>query len=69
MTEEKAMRLEDMDDVLIPTDVAKYLHLSANSVYMLLRDGAIKSIKIGHQYRIPKQYVLDFLRNLNQIER
>ncbi|MBQ6638000.1 MAG: helix-turn-helix domain-containing protein [Lachnospiraceae bacterium] len=69
MINEKKLCLEDMDDVLIPTDVAKYLHLSPNSVYMLLHEGAIKSIRIGHQYRIPKQYILEFLENFSNIER
>ena len=53
--------LSEYDDVLRPEDIQKILRVGRNTVYRYLADGEIKSIRIGTQYRIPKQYLIDFL--------
>ena len=53
--------LSEYKDVLLPEDLQKILHIGRNTVYKYLADGEIKSIRIGNQYRIPKQYLIDFL--------
>ena len=54
-------RIDEFGDVLKPADIQKILHVGRNTIYKYLADGAIKSIKIGNQYRIPKRYLIDFI--------
>ncbi len=49
------------DDVLKPKDLQSILHIGRSSVYRLLDEGKIKSIKIGNAYRIPKMYLVEFM--------
>ncbi len=49
------------DDVLKPKDLQAILHIGRSSVYRLLDEGKIKSIKIGNAYRIPKIYLAEFM--------
>lgn len=58
--------LEDYDDVLLPKDLQKILHIGRSTVYRLLSNGTIKSLKIGSSYRIPKAYLENFLYKDNQ---
>ncbi len=53
--------LENYDDVLKPKDLQSILHVGRSSVYRLLDEGLIKSIKIGNTYRIPKMYLTEFM--------
>ena len=53
--------LEDYNDVLIPQDLMEILHIGRNSVYKLLEEGQIKSIKVGCSYRIPKINLIKYL--------
>ena len=41
--------------------VEEILRIGKNAVYQLLKDGAIKSIKVGKRYVVPKKYIIDFL--------
>lgn len=49
------------EDVLMPEDVQKILHVGRNTVYKHLADGTIRSIRIGGKYRIPKMYLAEFM--------
>jgi len=53
--------LADYEDVLRPEDVQAILHVGRNTVYKSLATGKIRSIRIGNQYRIPKQYLIDYI--------
>lgn len=55
--------LKDYPDVLTPEEVMTILGIGKNSIYKLLRTGALKSIKIGKKYRIPKNYLFPVPRN------
>ncbi len=52
---------EGYDDVLLPEDIQKILHVGRNTVYRYLSDGIIRSIRIGGKYRIPKLYLAEFM--------
>lgn len=52
---------DSFNDVLTVDDLCKALSLSKNSVYSLLKSGAIKSIRIGKKYLVPKLYLIDFI--------
>lgn len=53
--------LNDYGDILIPRDIQSILRIGRNSVYKLLDNGEIKSIRVGNSYRIPKQYLIDYI--------
>lgn len=38
--------------------------IGRRTAYRLLQNGDIKSVKIGRSYRIPKMYVIDYLRQI-----
>ena len=42
-------------------DVARILGISTSCAYSLIRSGQIKCIRIGRTYRIPKNFLADFL--------
>lgn len=52
---------KEYPDVVTPEDLQKMLHIGRNSVYKLLCENLIKSIKIGKKYIIPKVNVIKYL--------
>lgn len=53
--------LNDYKDVLTFNELRKVLRIGKSKTYQLLRDGTIKSIRIGTKYRIPKPDVINYL--------
>ena len=49
-------------DALTVKEVSQILRLSTKTVYKLLKDGTIPSVKIGRERRISKCLLVDFLR-------
>ena len=58
---EDKRRLENYPDVLTPDEAMQVLSIGKNTIYKLLQSNAIKSLKIGKLYRIPKAYLQDFI--------
>lgn len=54
-------KLSDYSDVLTPRDLMEILHTGRNTVYRYLKEGRIRSIMIGNSYRIPQQYLAEYL--------
>ena len=50
-------------DVVSLPDLMKMLNIGRNTAYRLLQNGKLKSIKIGKQYRIPKQFIIEYLES------
>lgn len=48
-------------DVITIDDLQEMLHIGRNVAYSLLKEGKIKTIKVGKRYIIPKSSVIDFL--------
>ncbi len=48
-------------DVVTVEDLQNMLHIGRNTAYGILKDGAIKTIKVGKKYIIPKQSVIEFI--------
>lgn len=61
MNEEKDIFTEYPDIVRID-EIQCMLQIGRNSVYDLLKQNLIKSIKIGKKYIVPKQAVIDFVK-------
>ncbi len=53
----------EMPLVLGVTDIADTLGIGRNKAYELVNTGAIKSIRVGMQYRIPRDFFISFLKN------
>ena len=55
--------LSDYPDVLLPEDLMTILKIGRNTTYKILKEGIIKSIKVGRNYKIPKNFIIEYLFN------
>ena len=51
-------------DLITVDELAATLQISRNSAYTLLKQGKIKSFKIGSHYKIPSSAVDDYIRRM-----
>lgn len=54
--------LNKYKDILSVKDLCEILGIGKNTAYRLLKNGEIKSIRIGNKYKIPKRYLLEYLK-------
>ena len=54
--------LNKYKDFLSVKDLCEILGIGKNTAYRLLKNGEIKSIRIGNKYKIPKEYLLGYLK-------
>lgn len=54
--------LQRYPDILTVKDVQEILCIGRNSVYNLLTDNKIKHFQVGHVYKIPKVYLLQYIK-------
>lgn len=47
--------------VLSVSEVAQALNLGRDTTYHLIHSGHIRHIRVGHQYRVPKAAVMEYL--------
>lgn len=52
---------KNYDDILTVDDLKEILKIGRNTAYSLVNDGIIRSIRVGKAYRIPKQFLMDYL--------
>ena len=52
----------DYPDVLDVKQVSELLGVSTKTVYRLLHDGSLESLKIGRVFRIPKVNVMKYVK-------
>ncbi len=52
---------ENYPDVVSVAQLCEMLKIGKDKAYELLRDGIIKSVKIGKKFIIPKKSVVEFL--------
>ena len=57
--------IEQRPAIMRPDALADVLQIGRNSVYELLHSGKIKSFRIGHQIRISKAALLQFVEVAN----
>ena len=53
--------LEELPLVLRVEDLMTVLGIGRNNAYNLVKSGQIRSLRVGTQYRIPRQAVADYL--------
>jgi excisionase family DNA binding protein len=58
-TKPAIVRLDDLPELLTPEDCAAVLRVSRNSMYELLKTGAVPSLKYGRLIRIRKSALLE----------
>ena len=54
---------ESFNDVLTFEETCKALRMGKNMLYKLLRNGTIKSVKIGRKYYVPKVSLNEFINS------
>lgn len=54
---------EDYRDVLTAQEARTALSIGMNSMYRLLNEGKVKSIKVGCKFLIPKVFLIDFINS------
>ena len=54
--------LHDYPDILDVSQVSTILGVSSKTVYRLLNEGSLASLKIGRAFKIPKLYVLQYIK-------
>lgn len=58
--------LQDYPDVLDVEQIRNVLGgISKRTIYKLLKEGKIDSIKVGREYRVTKINMIDFLMNIS----
>lgn len=55
--------LDNYNDVLTVKELKEVLRIGFNKVYELLKDGKIKSLRVGNKIIIPKSAVLEYLQS------
>ena len=62
MSDEKALRSwDELPMVLRVEDLMPILGIGRSNAYALVRSGQMRSIRIGHQFRIPREAIQEFL--------
>ena len=53
--------IEDLPLVLRVEDLMPVLGIGRSNAYALVRSGQVRSVRIGHQFRIPREAIQEFL--------
>ena len=56
------------DRVLRVRDVAEHLGVQPDSVYALIRDGRLRSLRVGRVIRVPQSALSDFISGVTPAE-
>ena len=54
--------LKNYKDILSVEDLCEILSIGKNTAYRLLKSSEIKSVRIGKVYKIPKEYLINYLK-------
>ena len=55
------MKLDNLNEVLIPSDLIEVLPFSRNKIYRLLQTGEIKAKRVGTQYLILREDFFEYI--------
>lgn len=53
--------IENLPLVLRVEDLMPILGIGRSNAYALVRSGQVRSVRIGHQFRIPREAIQEFL--------
>ncbi len=54
--------LQDYPDILDVEQLCTLLQIGKTTLYKLLKNGNIKSMRVGHTYRIPKLFLFEYFK-------
>ena len=57
---------KDYPDVMDAKQISKILGVSTKTVYKLISDGKLQSLKVGREFRVPKVHILRYLKILDK---
>ena len=57
--------MEESRIVMSVKDLSRTLNVGINTAYQMVRQGEIRSVRVGRQYRIPAKAVEEYLGNQN----
>ena len=57
--------MDDLPMVLRDEDLMPILGIGRSNAYALVRSGQVRSVRIGHQFRIPREAIQEFLDGAN----
>ncbi len=60
--------LRDYPDILDVPQVSAILGVSSKTVYRLLNEGALASLKVGRAFKIPKLYLMQYMKILDRVD-
>jgi excisionase family DNA binding protein len=55
------IHFDDLPDVLTPAEVQSFLRLGRNATYELLKNGTLRSVRLGQKYLVPRQALRELL--------
>jgi excisionase family DNA binding protein len=58
---------KEYPDILDVGQMSKLLSVSKKTVYRLLKEGTVASIKVGREYKIPKVCIIRYLRIAGEV--
>ncbi len=62
MTEREYLSMfKDEPEVLTVPEVAKMLRIGKNKTYDIVREGRLRTVKVGGKFLVPKLRVIEFL--------
>lgn len=62
MTDREIVRsMDELPMVLRVEDLMPILGIGRSNAYALVRSGQVRSVRIGHQFRIPREAIQEFL--------
>jgi excisionase family DNA binding protein len=56
--------LRDYPDLMVAADIQRLLNIGRTKTYDLLKNGDIRSLRIGSGYRVPKAFLVDYLNSI-----
>lgn len=59
----KEKMFEDYPDILTIDDLTKMLNIGRNKAYQLIKEGKIRTVRIGRKHRIVKKILIEYLEN------
>lgn len=55
--------LDEYQDLMTIDEVAKYFRVSTATIYSLVKEDKLKSVKLGNRWRIKKEDVISYINN------
>lgn len=55
--------LDNYDDIMNPSELAEALYIGRNRAYEILKTTPGLGFRIGHIWKIPKENVIEYIRN------